>query len=331
MKKITFLSALLAVSLSATAQDFYTFSKSEATYEDLTDAVSINNGETWWFIDAIGPITSPFPLSIFGEDFNLIGFNSGDFVIFENNEDKASFLHPLFTLTIDRGFPNSSQSPISYKVEGNEGSRILKLELKNVGVATEFNFEAPNPDESITYLNFQIWFYEEDSSIEYHYGDHNITDLSVLNDDSISLVGFELYNTLEEGSERAGLVYGEITEPSYFEFADENDMPDNPEETLTLDAVPQPNTVYRFALNPASVDDVTKTAFSLYPNPATERLNVSFNESIYTTYQVYDLTGREIISGTINGENNTQINVGSLQTGTYLLKVNNTTKKFTKK
>lgn len=327
MKKITFLSALLAVSLSAAAQDFYTFSKSEATYEDLTDAVSINNGEIWTFLDGYGPFESPFPISVFGQELNQFGFVDSSFSFLDINEGISTFFYPLATITIDRGFPDSSQSPISYKVEGEEGSRILKLELRNAALVPDLIFQDPVP--LTNYLNYQIWFYEEDSSIEYHYGDYEITDFTLLNDDGVPVVGFE-YSTNEEGTERVGLVYGEITAPTYFEFTDESELPDNPEETLTLDAVPQPNTVYRFALNPASVDDITKTAFSLYPNPATDRLNVSFNESMYTTYQIYDLTGREIISGTINGKNNIQINVGSLQTGTYLLKVNNITKKFIK-
>lgn len=330
MKRITLLAAILVASISAKAQDFYTFTKSEATYEDLTDAVSINNGEVWLFLDQYGPFETPFPIYIFGQEFNQFAFTDSDFTFFDMNEGISTFFYPLFTITMDKGYPESSQSPVSYKVEGEEGNRILKLELQNAALVPELIFQEPTPTLS-TFLNYQIWFYEADNSIEYHYGDHNITDLTLLNEEGMPIVILELYNFIEEETERAGLVTGAVENPVYMEFASEEDFPDNPEEVLTLDDIPQPNTVYRFELNPASVDDVEKTDFSMYPNPATEIVNLSFNETIYTEYAVYDMTGRNILSGTINGESNTQISIESLQSGTYMLKVGNTTKKFIKK
>lgn len=330
MKKITLLAAILVASISAKAQNFYTFTKSEATYEDLTDAVSINNGEVWLFLDQYGPFETPFPIYIFGQEFNQFAFTDSDFTFFDMNEGISTFFYPLLTITMDKGYPESSQSPVSYKVEGEEGSRILKLELQNAALVPELIFQEPTPTLS-TFLNYQIWFYEADNSIEYHYGDHNITDLTLLNDEGMPIVILELYNFIEEETERAGLVTGAVENPVYMEFASEEDFPDNPEELLTLDDIPQPNTVYRFELNPASVDGVEKPVFSIYPNPATEIVNLSFYETIYTEYAVYDMTGRNILSGTINGESNKQISVESLQSGTYVFKVGNTTKKFIKK
>lgn len=326
MKKITLLAAILVASISAKAQNFYTFTKSEATYEDLTDAVSMNNGEAWLF-NEYGPFQAPFPLYVFGHEFNEFWFLDDEFSL--SHDDAEAYFFPTSTFLMDRNPLGTSQSPISYKVEGIEGSRILKFEVKNAGLETEFDMENdvfPTP----TYLNYQIWFYEEDDSIEYHYGDHNITDLFVLNDDGFSAVGIDFYNdsTMEEG---IGFVTNEISNPIYLEFTEESEYPDNPEELLTLDDIPQPNTVYRFELNPASVDDVEKPVFSIYPNPATEIVNLSFYETIYTEYAVYDMTGRNILSGTINGESNKQISVESLQSGTYIFKIDSTTKKFIKK
>lgn len=330
MKRITLLAAILVASISAKSQDFYTFTKSEATYEDLSDTVSMNNGEVWLFLDQYGPFETPFPIYIFGQEFNQFAFTDSDFTFFDMNEGISTFFYPLFTITMDKGYPESSQSPVSYKVEGEEGNRILKLELQNAALVPELIFQEPTPTLS-TFLNYQIWFYEADNSIEYHYGDHNITDLTLLNEEGMPIVILELYNFIEEETERAGLVTGAVENPVYMEFASEEDFPDNPEEVLTLSDIPQPNTVYRFELNPASVGDVEKPVFSIYPNPATEIVNLSFYETIYTEYAVYDMTGRNILSGTINGESNMQISIESLQSGTYMLKVGNTTKKFIKK
>lgn len=330
MKRITLLAAILVASISAKAQDFYTFTKSEATYEDLTDAVSINNGEAWWFLSEMGPFESTFPISVFGQEFNKFAFIDGNFITFNDDDSLITFFYPTIAFLMDKGYPDSNQSPVSYKIEGNEGSRILKLELQNAALVPELIFQEPTPTLS-TFLNYQIWFYEADNSIEYHYGDHNITDLTLLNEEGMPIVILELYNFIEEETERAGLVTGAVENPVYMEFASEEDFPDNPEEVLTLSDIPQPNTVYRFELNPASVDGVEKPVFSIYPNPATEIVNLSFYETIYTEYAVYDMTGRNILSGTINGESNKQISVESLQSGTYVFKVGNTTKKFIKK
>lgn len=325
MKRITLFAAILVASVSAKAQDFYTFTKSEATYQELTDAVSMNDGEAWWFLSEMGPFEATFPVSVFGQEFNKFAFIDGNFITFNDDDPIITFFYPTIAFLMDKGYPDSSQSPVSYKIEGNEGSRTLKLEVKNAGLIDDMDGALP-----LLYLNYQIWFYEEDSSIEYHYGDHNITDISILNDEGINIAGIDLYNLSAEVTEQAAIVSGEITNPSYYEFASESDIPENPED-ITLDGMPQPNTVYRFALNPASVNGMAKTSFSLYPNPVTNQLNLTFNESIYTSYTIYDLTGRSVLSGTVNGEDNMQIHVGSMQNGTYLLTIGNTTKKFIKK
>ena len=323
MKKITLLAAILVASVSAKAQDFYTFTKSEATYEDLTDAVSMNNGEAW-INQPYGPFESPFSLFIFGEELSSFGFSGRDFGT--GNMEISVYFHAFHAFVMGRGFSDPATSPISYKIEGEEGSRILKLEVKNAGLLAEFDYSSST--SLSTYLNYQVWLYEEDSSIEYHYGDHNISTTSILNTYGVSMVSIEFSHYT--GIIHKGYVTGSIENPVYLEFS-ENNLPDNPEELLTLDDVPQPNTVYRFALNPASVNGMAKTSFSLYPNPVTNQLNLTFNESIYTSYTIYDLTGRSVLSGTVNGENNMQIYVGSMQNGTYLLTIGNTTKKFIKK
>lgn len=199
------------------------------------------------------------------------------------------------------------------------------MELKNAGLTDDINGAIP-----LVYLNYQIWFYEVDNSIEYHYGDHNITDTSILNEEGISSAGFDFYNNTTN-EERAGFVTGSIENPVYMEFASEEDFPDNPEEVLTLDDIPQPNTVYRFAVNPLSIEDTEKTTFSIYPNPVTETINLSLHDTTYTEYTIHDITGRNILSGSIDKESSTQINVASLQSGTYIFKIGSTTKKFIKK
>ena len=61
----------------------------------------------------------------------------------------------------------------------------------------------------------------------------------------------------------------------------------------------------------------TNSAFSLYPNPAKNILNITTNETItLKVAQIFDLNGRIIIDTSLT---NTSINVEKLSSGTYLL------------
>lgn len=323
MKKITLLAVLTVASFNVSAQttqNYYNFSQSTATYTDLANATSMNNGQVWdW--DDFGPVASPFPISVFGHTYNDFGFDDDYFYLGDvwNNFD-AIFLYPVTTFIMDRNFSFSgaSQSPISYKVEGTTGNRILKLEIKNAGM----EMEEMTSTTSTLYLNYQIWFYEVDNSIEYRYGDHNITDLNMLNDEAYSTV---ILAYMTDTNFQGGYIDGTIANPTYIESNDPDDEP------VGLDAVPAPNTVYRFAVNPLSVKDQEKVEFALFPNPATDILNVSFQENINKEYTIYDMAGRYVLSGTVNNEDKTQINISTLRSGTYILKIGATVNKFVKK
>src|SRR5690554_6079747 len=318
MNKITLLALFIVVSLKAsaqTSQDFYNFSQNTGTYTDLANPTSMNNGVSWLF-DDFGPFTSPFPVSVFGETFNDFGFDD-DWFYFGDISPVFDGVHFVpgggFFMDRDFSFQGPSQSPISYEVVGTTGNRILKLEMKNAGWEPEAFFSSV----STLYINLQVWLYETDNSIEYHYGPRNITETDIL-------VGFGYAN--EEDEEIwAGFVSGDVTNPTYDEITDENDVP------AELSTFPAPNTIYRFEVNPLSVKDQEKVEFSVFPNPTTAILNVSFEENINKEYTVYDMTGRYVLSGTVNNENSTQIDVSALRSGTYILKIGATVNKFIKK
>lgn len=85
------------------------------------------------------------------------------------------------------------------------------------------------------------------------------------------------------------------------------------------------------------VIDIKDERVALYPNPGNEQLFVYTDKSLSATnYQVFDLMGRKVMTGAIQGETTT-INASALQTGHYLVKLidndNNsiTTRKWIKK
>jgi len=76
----------------------------------------------------------------------------------------------------------------------------------------------------------------------------------------------------------------------------------------------------------------SKTAFSIYPNPAQELLHLDFaGLNTANAYEMFDVSGKKVASGTFE-EN--QINVSTLKQGIYILKIQSDngvwTEKFTK-
>ncbi len=88
-----------------------------------------------------------------------------------------------------------------------------------------------------------------------------------------------------------------------------------------------------FLVSPSllSTDDNTLSKFSLYPNPSTNYVEISSPETPIFDIQVYDLSGKLIISNNYNSETAINLNISNLSNGIYLLKINNqVTKKLIK-
>ena len=78
---------------------------------------------------------------------------------------------------------------------------------------------------------------------------------------------------------------------------------------------------------PFSVPENTSLSFKLFPNPASEILNINHSYS-EVTYNLFSIDGKIIKSGNIE---NQQINISDLQSGIYLLQLNSGGKTETKK
>ena len=325
MKKITL---LLLLSLSAAglqAQNFYTLTASQQTYADLENTTSINNNQVW-AIDLFDPIAIPFNFSVAGETVDRFLFDDDYFVFLTPGTDYDTADEGMFffdnspALVQDRTFSTgTSSSPVSYKVEGETGNRILKVEIKNAGLE---NSQELGFSEDHFYINYQIWVYEAGNIIELRYGNHNITDKSVVtDDDGILLVG------IVDDSAKAYYVSGQSTNPTYGEYT-ELTLPDD----LTMDAFPANGTVYRWT--PAALvnlEDFTAASVKLYPNPASSVLNLKSDNLAASEYAIYNVTGALVAQSKIDNANDIQINVEGLEEGLYLVKINNQYLKFIKR
>lgn len=88
--------------------------------------------------------------------------------------------------------------------------------------------------------------------------------------------------------------------------------------------------------NLSTNDVILKSKLKIYPNPATDLLNIS-NETSFSnaTFTISDMTGRIVLKKTSISGTSANINVASLSTGTFVVKIENegkvSTSKFIKK
>ena len=61
----------------------------------------------------------------------------------------------------------------------------------------------------------------------------------------------------------------------------------------------------------------------LYPNPVSDKINISLNGNPVNQVRIYNMLGIEVINKQINGINTATIDVYNLSTGVYFVKVNN--------
>ncbi|QTV06319.1 T9SS type A sorting domain-containing protein [Faecalibacter bovis] len=87
-----------------------------------------------------------------------------------------------------------------------------------------------------------------------------------------------------------------------------------------------------FTLSLANLDDPNKKSLvSIYPNPTSRELFISPKDVTILDYSIYDLTGREIKSFINKSDGNIKIDVSDFLKGIYIINVNTTKGKESKK
>jgi len=103
----------------------------------------------------------------------------------------------------------------------------------------------------------------------------------------------------------------------YFESANENTTTvgrDNKYDNIKITAL---KSVPAYVL---SADNFLAAKFNLYPNPASNLVNITNNENMYVKeVAVYDTTGKLITTQNFNEQTEIQLHVENLASGTYLL------------
>src|ERR1700741_1647377 len=160
MKKLLLLTLLLLAGICP-AQFNYTISiDSSVTYQNLTEPTNLNSGDKWSRSYKI-PVGFAFPFN--GKTIDSVSFESNGYLIIDQKLNTALMAFNNFHCKLDS---NQSYSALKYKLSGTEGSRVFKIECKNIGQG----------DEGKELLCYQVWL-KESGNIEVFIGQNTYTPL----------------------------------------------------------------------------------------------------------------------------------------------------------
>jgi len=321
------LMGLCMSALQTTAQMPYTFSYTTDTYVPLTGGTSLNGSHVWDsyndnYTASIGftfrvdttHITDCF---LQGENAMATDTNSAD--------NSAGFGFTDADL-LDRGALTGSAtlSPLRYTVTGSPGSRIFKLEIANAGFhAEKDNYGTMNDS---TYI--QEWLYEGSNIVELRYGPSKITYGSdYFSFPNQPMVGY-VNNITPSGDGKIFVLSGDPTAPTIDSIEISGGMPVN--IGVPLNSYPPNGMVYRFTPRSTKVSNVMLEATRVYPTAAQSVVNVDYANSD-GQYKVVSISGSatQLAGALQNGI--THIDVSTLPAGMYLLQLQNSSGKSTKK
>jgi hypothetical protein len=280
----------------------YTFTKSSNTYSDLTGSISISANDYWDDPDYKVPVG--FTFQLFNQNVDTLYFagNSGG-ILFGKDDASPTSLIPYGADLEDRGYiVEVAASPISYKLEGSVGSRVLKVEWKNAGFYWEDNELGTLND----YVNFQLWLYEGSNKIEMRYGPSSISNASIVFD--------------TETGPSVGLSNQNETESYYL-----SGSPSNPSVTsdngIKLIGTPPNGTVYTFnkLISSTFTTKAEPLNVQVYPNPINEVAVFKINhyKPNNATLNIIDVLGKTVKSiGDIQGAE-VRVDCASLAGGIY--------------
>ena len=251
----------------------YTLTTTNATYTDLENPISINNGEAWDEPQFEFPIG--FPFEMLEEPVDELQFNGSGSGMGAPTQTPYVFANiaPFEADLMDRGGyedDDISISPISYVIEGAPGNRIFKLEFKNAG--SYFEYQTYNTNDM--FINFQMWLYEGSNTIQFRFGPSSIDDPDVFYDGTGGpFVGVLIYDEFDDVLSDVHLLTGNPSDP----YLSSNEVAE------PLNGTPPNGTVYTLYLDvPMDVNLLVSQTNSYCEPNSTIEAEVSGGVSPYT-------------------------------------------------
>lgn len=302
MKHIYILFIFLLFSYQSIAQNIkqrYLLEVDQLEYTPLEDAIRISDNDdwTWDYIDYEIMLDEPFRFL----DIDISSFYIVDFSIL----DSDTYLE-LLLLDLSRSLQLDSSTYIQYKMEGEVGNRIFKVEWFNNGIVAD--------TENNAYFNGQMWLHETSNIIDLFYGTGDVSDISFFfggpvvgiltyEDDPDSEEFARHTNCISKVGDEEELIY------TYVDFGDDVDV------LPTLDVLPASGTRYRLIPDSGSaVKEITHIENLVYPNPVKDQLNLrNITNDQYDQIDIIDSNGKIMRSQQFS----TSIDVKDLSSGTY--------------
>lgn len=312
--KTTQLLILMLFSLSISAQ--YTVSTFTEDYTSLSDEQNLGIESDW--DDPFFTLPLGFDFQIGTSTISSISQDGVGATFFSGTFDNGNALG-YFEDLID-GSSLGDASFITYKVDGNVGERICKIQYANCAFYDEVEIEGSANNR----VNFQIWFYESDFAVEFRFGPSSISnpELAYLNFQG-PIIG--IFQDITDDGETVGTatyLSGNPESPTVETNTDVSQI-----EFNGLSGTPEDGRVYRFTPSSLNTDDLKKELFSIYPTLATEEIWIKGTENLRGTYSITNLAGQVVETGVLNSD---RIDVSFLQPGFYLISIGDTSQKFLK-
>lgn len=310
--------SLLLVLVSTTKAQEYTFINSTNDYSELNSGTSITTAAPW--DDPEGTIPLGFDFQFFFDTtLNTLYLDElglgGELTSTTTYTTPVPILYVFWVDLIDRGYDfdneeatSGSLSSISYLTEGTEGSRICKIQWKNVGFYGDIDANATSTD----FVNFQLWLYEGSNVLEVHFGTSSVLDYDVSlegeNGPIIGLVSSFNYTT----GEQEGDAFALTGDPASPVLAKSDDI-----FLSQLSGIPADGAVYKFmpAATSGSLVGTYIPSAQVFPNPTTGEVQIFTDLKNYKV-TLSDLMGKEVA---FYPSSATSINFSNLPAGVYIV------------
>lgn len=323
---ITFFSLSFLIVQISLAQNPVYIQTLQREYKPLENPFSINMGEVWDDPDLLLPI--PLRTEFFDSDSSIYiySFGTGAEIFLLTDDSEFKGMIPMDFDLIDRGYIDDvSESELSVAIEGTPGDRIFKMEWKNAGFYDELDLTGT----SESFVNFQIWVYESEPYVEFHYGPSNFKfPVETFSPWSKIPMFTGIVSKLDLETEEIGvwIAQGAPENPELI-FTDDIDL-DNTDIT-GLSSYPADGTVYRFSLRPASVKNIWNKISDVLISPTIASEYFRFtgnneNNNGKLNYDIRDINGKIHAKGI--SENGGDVYIGNLPRGQYFVFIQQDTK-----
>ncbi len=309
MKNIRILVLLIFTAVQMAYGQQYHLELANVPYNEISTGSFVSQNILWSQYEVNVPIGFPFQIN--GNVFDTLIVSDVGAVRFmmKNPVDIAAYYFWGYGCSMYYRGGDTLNTRISYKTSGTAGNRIFILEYHNC-LFTNGGYDEDS-------VNFQIWLYESDYSIETHVGPVNaLYPADAYQQGQGPIIG--LMNVDFDGNiQYSFMLEGNTQGPGTTTTSDIYSLPE-------LDGTPGSGQVYRFEPGPAGLQENNdfRDVF-IYPSPASDRVNLMIApETILLPAEVFIYTSQGRLAWKqLIDQANTELNLQKLPAGWYMMQI----------